>query len=75
MLLMLINDYPLVFTFENCFSRLMRSSSSQSRTLGSMIQYGKLLQFSCLFDQLVFKVIKEHTPMLLLSELLQVKME
>lgn len=43
--------------------------------LDSMIQYGKLLQFSCLFDQLVFKVIKEHTPMLLLLELLQVKME
>lgn len=40
-----------------------------------MIQYGKPLQFSYQYDLLEFKVIEEHTPMLLLSELLQVKME
>lgn len=60
---------------DDCFSRLMRFSFSQSRMLGFMIQYGKPLQFSCQYDLLEFKVIKEHTPMLLLSELLQVKME
>ena len=36
-----------VFNFKDCFPRLMRSSFSQSRMLGFMIQYGKLLQFSC----------------------------
>lgn len=66
---------PIVFKFKRCFSRLMRFSFSQSRMLVFMIQYGKPLQFSCLYDLLEFKVIKEHIPMLLLSELLQVKME
>ena len=36
-----------VFNFKDCFSRLMRSSFNQSRMLGFMIQYGKLLRFSC----------------------------
>lgn len=40
-------DSPLVLNSEDYFSRLMRFSFNQSRMLGFMIQFGKLLQFSC----------------------------
>lgn len=40
-------ECTLAFMLNSCVSRLMRFSFSQSRMLGSMIPFGKLLQCFC----------------------------